>query len=110
VVESKLNFKVTQPGILEGLMIHIQIDLDHENVLSSRCSPETQGAGAEQAVKSHWANIFVMLSEELEVSIGDSISVQSTSDLDRPTPEYTFELCHTDSSGMRGDTHRVTTH
>jgi len=85
-------------GTMEGLAIHIEIELDGVgNRLTSRCTG------------SHWANIFVMLNEEIAMGAGDRVHVRTVSDMDRPTPEYTF-VVEVERGGERGTPIRVTTH
>lgn len=97
VEEREISFTVDKEGTLEGLVVHIQLELDQETRLTSRCSG------------SHWANVFVMLGTETEVLVGDLIRIKTITDLDRPTPEYTFEV-QVEQNGQVGAPARVTTH
>jgi hypothetical protein len=65
VDERDLSFRVDKEGVLEGLAIHLELELDADNLLTSRCSG------------SHWANVFVMLGTEVTLQVGDEVQVKA---------------------------------
>jgi len=100
VQQSDLVFEVAKPGVLEGLVLHIVLELDALDVrqnLSSWCS------------QSHWANVFVPMTD-IEVKLGDRVHVAVVTDTDRPTPEYTFKLRVESDSVMGPSTSATTVH
>ena len=93
----ELEFGVSRGGAMRGLVIHIDLELDSNTRIGSRCS------------NSHWANYFVKLNA-VEVKRGDTVHVKSITDLNRPTPEYTFEVYVQTISGEKAASTRVTVH
>jgi len=82
--ERQMCFQVTRDGVFEGLVVHVELDLDVDRILSSS-NYVTNGSHCS------WDQIFVMTKERTQVRCGDRICVKSVTDLDRPAPEYTFE-------------------
>jgi len=58
--ETELSFKVNKHGVFEGMLVHVELDLDSKSTINS-CSWEHRGCS--------WDNIFVMTPEHMEVQV-----------------------------------------
>lgn len=79
-----LAFTIERAGELRGLALHVELFVfDGE-----AAEPEVSSAQPD----SHWPNVFLMLPEPIEVTLGQQVGVRATAHLAAAQPRYTFEV------------------
>jgi hypothetical protein len=79
-----LEFVLERPGALRGLALHVEVFMTDADASVPDVSSAQPG--------SHWPNVFMLLSEELQVEAGKRVVVRACARLETDQPLYTFEV------------------
>ena len=84
VHDVSLEFVLERPGALRGLALHVEVFMTEADASAPDVSSAQPG--------SHWPNVFMLLSEELQVEAGKRVVVRASARLETDQPLYTFEV------------------